>query len=62
MRRTENDGRRDQAAGAISGHALDQVFIEKIGDRLAAYVIALEPLLRSEVPSDVAWSESRRLR
>ena len=38
---------------------LDRVFLEKIGDRVAAYVIALEPLLRSEVPSDVAWSESR---
>ncbi len=41
---------------------LDRVFLEKIGDRIAAYVITLEPLLRSEVPSDVAWSESRRLR
>ena len=41
---------------------LDRVFLEKIGDRIAAYVIALEPLLRSEVPSGVAWSESRRRR
>jgi len=41
---------------------LDRVFLEKIGDRVAAYVIALEPLLRSEVPSDLAWSESRRRR
>ena len=41
---------------------LDRVFLEKIGDRIAAYVIALEPLLRSEVPSDLAWSESRRRR
>jgi hypothetical protein len=38
---------------------LDRVFLEKIGDRVAAYVIALESLLRSEVPSDVAWSETR---
>jgi len=41
---------------------LDRVFLQKIGDRIAAYAIALEPLLRSEVPSDVAWSESRRRR
>ena len=41
---------------------LDRVFLEKIGDRIAAYVIALEPLLHSEVPSDLAWSESRRRR
>jgi hypothetical protein len=38
---------------------LDRVFLEKIGDRVAAYVIALESLLRSEVPSEVAWSETR---
>ena len=38
---------------------LDRVFIEIIGGRVAEYVTALEPLLRSEVPSDVAWSESR---
>jgi hypothetical protein len=38
---------------------LDRAFLEKIGDRVAAYVIALESLLRSEVPSGVAWSESR---
>ena len=38
---------------------LDQAFLEKIGRRIAAYVTALEPLLRSEVPSDVAWSEPR---
>ncbi len=38
---------------------LDRAFIERIGDRIATYVTVLEPLLRSEVPSDVAWSESR---
>lgn len=38
---------------------LDQVFLELIGGRVAAYVTALEPLLRAEVPSDVAWSEPR---
>jgi hypothetical protein len=41
---------------------LDRVFLQRVGDRIAAYVIALEPLLRSEVPSDVAWSELRRRR
>ena len=38
---------------------LDRAFVERIGDRVAAYVTVLEPLLRSEVPSDVAWNESR---
>jgi hypothetical protein len=38
---------------------LDMAFLERIGARVAAYVIALEPLLRAEVPSDVAWSEPR---
>ena len=38
---------------------LDRAFLERIGDRIATYVTVLEPLLRSEVPSDVAWSESR---
>jgi len=41
---------------------LDRVFLEIIGDRIAAYVTTLEPLLRSEVPSDVAWSELKRRR
>jgi hypothetical protein len=36
---------------------LDRVFLERIGGRLSAYVTTLEPLLRAEVPSDVAWSE-----
>jgi len=41
---------------------LDRVFLERIGDRVGAYVKTLEPLLRSEVPSDVAWTELRRRR
>jgi hypothetical protein len=41
---------------------LDRGFLELIGDRVAAYIGALEPLLRAEVPADVAWSESRRRR
>jgi hypothetical protein len=39
---------------------LDRAFLERISDRIGAYVTALEPLLRAEVPSDVAWSERRR--
>jgi hypothetical protein len=38
---------------------LDRGFLELIADRIAAYIDALEPLLRAEVPSDVAWSEPR---
>jgi len=38
---------------------LDRAFLERVGGRIAAYVTALEPLLRAEVPADVAWSESR---
>jgi len=41
---------------------LDWSFLELVGDRLAAYVSALEPLLRAEVPADVAWSEPKRRR
>jgi hypothetical protein len=41
---------------------LDRAFLELIGGRIAAYVTALEPLLRAEVPSDVAWSEPRSRR
>jgi hypothetical protein len=41
---------------------LDQVFLEQIGDRVASYMTALEPLLRAEVPADVAWTELRRRR
>jgi hypothetical protein len=38
---------------------LDRAFVERIGGRIAEYVTALEPLLRAEVPSDVAWSAAR---
>ncbi|MDQ2915124.1 MAG: hypothetical protein M3T56_18025 [Chloroflexota bacterium] len=41
---------------------LDLAFLDRIGKRVAAYVSALEPLLRSEVPSDVAWSEPKQRR
>jgi len=38
---------------------LDQFFLDHVGARLTAYVRALEPVLRSELPSDVAWSEPK---
>jgi hypothetical protein len=38
---------------------LDRSFLARIGTRLAAYVAALEPILRAELPADVAWTESR---
>jgi hypothetical protein len=41
---------------------LDQEFLERIGRRMAGYVRNLEPLLRAEVPADVAWSDPRRRR
>jgi hypothetical protein len=41
---------------------LDEAFLELIGGRIAAYINALEPLLRAEVPSDVTWSEPRARR
>jgi len=41
---------------------LDRAFLERIGGRIAAYVIALEPLLQAEVPADVAWSEPKQRR
>lgn len=41
---------------------LDQPFVARIGARVTAYVGALEPVLRAEVPSDVAWSEPRHRR
>ena len=43
----------------VALETLDRAFVERIGGRIAAYVSALEPLLRAEVPSDVAWSEAR---
>jgi hypothetical protein len=42
--------------------ALDRAFLERIGARVAAYVDALEPVLRAEVPADVIWSEPRQRR
>ena len=39
---------------------LHEAFAKRVGSRAAAYVDALEPILRAEVPSDVAWGESRR--
>jgi hypothetical protein len=41
---------------------LDRDFLERIGGRIAAYVNTLEPMLQAEVPSDVAWTDSRRRR
>ena len=38
---------------------LERSFLEHVGARMAAYITTLEPLLRSEVPSDVSWTESR---
>ena len=38
---------------------LDEAFLERVGARIAAYVNALEPVLRAELPSDVAWSERK---
>jgi hypothetical protein len=36
---------------------LDREFLDRIGGRICAYVTALEPLLRAEVPADVTWRE-----
>jgi len=38
---------------------LDRPFLDRIGTRIAAYVSALEPMLRAELPADAAWTESR---
>jgi hypothetical protein len=38
---------------------LDEDYLARIGTRLAAYVGALEPVLRTEIPSDVAWVEPK---
>lgn len=38
---------------------LDRAFLERMGTRVTAYIIALEPVLRAELPSDVPWSEPR---
>jgi hypothetical protein len=37
--------------------APDQQLAAALAERIAAYVSALEPILRRELPSDVAWSE-----
>jgi hypothetical protein len=39
---------------------LDEPFVRRVGARAALYVGALEPILRAEVPADVAWGERRR--
>lgn len=38
---------------------LDTALLERVGLRIAAYVSALEPVLRAELPADVAWTEAR---
>jgi hypothetical protein len=35
----------------------DDSLATELADRVAAYVTVLEPILRRELPSDVAWSE-----
>ena len=35
----------------------DEQLARELGDRIADYVTALEPILRRELPSDVAWAE-----
>jgi hypothetical protein len=35
----------------------DGELAKELADRIAAYVTALEPILRRELPSDVAWDE-----
>jgi hypothetical protein len=35
----------------------DQQLASELAERIAAYVTALEPILRRELPRDVAWSE-----
>ena len=37
--------------------AADTELAKELASRLAAYVTALEPILRRELPSDVEWSE-----
>jgi len=37
----------------------DGELARELADRLAAYVTALEPILRRELPSDVAWAEPK---
>ena len=35
----------------------DEGLASELADRIAAYVTTLEPILRRELPSDVAWAE-----
>ena len=35
------------------------LMFERLALRMTAYITALEPILRDELPSDVAWSEPR---
>ena len=39
---------------------LDGEVLERLASRMTAYITALEPILRDELPADVAWSEPRR--
>jgi hypothetical protein len=38
----------------------DTELARELADRVAAYVVALEPILRRELPRDVAWAEPER--
>jgi hypothetical protein len=38
---------------------LDEEFLERLASRMTTYITTLEPILRDELPSDVAWSEPR---
>jgi hypothetical protein len=44
---------------SIPLRALDVDILERLASRMTAYITALEPILRDELPSDVAWSEPR---
>ena len=43
----------------VALQTLDAPFLARITERLAGYVAALEPMLRDELPANVAWSEPR---
>ena len=38
---------------------LDSRFLDRVAARIGVYVAALEPILRAELPADVAWTEPR---
>jgi len=38
---------------------LDVELLQHLASRVTAYISSLEPVLREELPSDVAWSEPR---